>query len=100
MSVIQEDNDKQSVNKPLLKCDLPNKLLDTYKDLKQYPVNINISINNIIRKQYERNSVDDKKCKDTPHTEECIDGDGNSSTNNILQCFQNLDNNFLWCGDF
>ena len=97
---IPKDNNKESVNKPLLKCDLPNKSLARYKDLKQYPVNINISINNIIRKKYERNSVDDKKCKETPRNQPCIDGDGNSSTNNILQCFQNLDNNFLWCGDF
>ena len=70
---IPKENNLESANKPLLNCQIPNKALDKYKDLKKYPVNINISIKYIQTGKVTLKDEDKARCT-------AGDRDGNDCT--------------------
>ena len=72
---IPENNNLESLNKPLLNCQIPNKGLDPdkvkYTDLKISPVNINISIDYLERGKLELKPEDLNACKETDDGSDC-----------------------------
>lgn len=113
-----EENDLESPNKPLLNCQLPNNDQVKYKNLKLYPVNINISINYVNRGKYILS--DDYKIKCNSNGIDCINGKQEQDDHtfldlncysvnenvctgeNINNCFENLLNieaPKIWCGN-
>lgn len=71
---IPKNNNLESPNKPLLNCQIPNSSLDSnfmYKNLKENPVNINISINFIQRGKITLKEEDLNNCIKDNNDNDC-----------------------------